>query len=107
MQVDHRTRIKKGDLVYVITGKEKSKTGKVLKVIENGKRLLIEKLNIVKKHTKPTQENPRGGINEKEAPIATSNAMIFCSKCNKPVRVGIKFENTKKIRICKKCSQVL
>ncbi len=107
MQLSRKSKIKKGDLVYVVTGKEKTKTGKVLKVIEGGKRVLVEKLNMVKKHTKPTQENPRGGINQKEAPLAKSNVMLFCSKCNKPVRTGIKEENSNKIRVCKKCDQVL
>lgn len=98
-----KSKIRKGDTIYVTTGKEKSKTGKVLRVIEGGRRALIEKLNMIKKHSKPTQDNPKGGIIEREAPIAISNIMLFCTKCNKPVRVGIKIENSKKIRVCKKC----
>ena len=70
--------IHKGDTVIVKAGREKTKTGKVIGVIENGKRVLIERLNIVKKHTKPTQANPQGGVIEKEAPIAYSNVMLFC-----------------------------
>lgn len=98
-----KTKIRKGDTIYVTTGKEKSKTGKVLRVIEGGRRALIEKLNMIKKHSKPTQDNPKGGIIEREAPLAISNIMMFCPKCNKPVRVGIIMENSKKIRVCKKC----
>jgi large subunit ribosomal protein L24 len=104
MQEKNKTKIKKNDLVYISTGKDKSKTGKVLKVIEGGKRVLVEKVNMVKKHTKPKQENPRGGISEKEAPLNISNVMIYCSKCSKPSRIGIKFDNTKKLRFCKKCN---
>lgn len=105
MQVlKNKTHIKKGDLVYISTGKDKSKTGKVLRVIEGGTRVLVEKINIVKKHTKPKQDNPRGGVFEKEAPLNISNVMLFCSKCSKPTRVGIKIEDSKKIRICKKCN---
>jgi len=99
--------IKKGDTVVVIAGREKTKTGKILKVIERGARVLVEKLNMVKKHNKPTQTNPKGGIVEKEAPIAISNVMVFCSKCNKGVRTGSKVEKNNKIRTCKSCSAVL
>jgi len=102
--IKNKTNIRKGDLVYISTGKDKSKTGKVLRVIEGGTRVLVEKINIVKKHTKPKQDNPRGGVFEKEAPLKISNVMLFCSKCSKPTRIGIKIEDSKKIRICKKCN---
>jgi large subunit ribosomal protein L24 len=98
-----KTRIRKGDMVMVVTGREKNKTGKVLRVIERGRRILLEKLNMVKKHTKPSQGNPTGGIIEKEAPIAISNVQMFCSKCNKPVRLGVKVKGESKTRFCKKC----
>jgi len=97
--------IRKGDTVIVKAGREKTKTGKVLGVIENGKRVLIEKLNIVKKNSKPTQASPQGGIIEKEAPIAYSNVMLFCSTCNKGVRTGTKMVKDKKVRYCKKCEK--
>jgi len=97
--------IRKGDTVVVTTGREKKKTGKVVGVIEGGKRVLVEKLNIVKKNSKPTQANPRGGIVEKEAPLAISNVMLFCSHCNKGVRTGTKIVKDKKIRFCKKCEK--
>jgi large subunit ribosomal protein L24 len=99
--------VKKGDTVVVVTGKERTKTGKVLKVFERGERILIEKLNIVKKHTKPTQGSPKGGIVEKEAPIAVSNVMLFCSKCSKGVRAGHKVTKDSKKRVCKSCGGTL
>ena len=97
--------IRKGDTVIVKAGKERNKTGKVISVIEGGKRVLIEKLNIVKKNSKPTQGSPQGGIIEKEAPIAYSNVMLFCAHCNKGVRTGSKFVKDKKVRYCKKCEK--
>ncbi len=99
--------IRKGDMVIVKVGREKKKTGKVLKVIENGSRVLIEKLNIVKKSTKPTQAKPQGGIIEKEAPMSISNVMIFCTHCNKGVRTGAKFIKDKKVRYCRKCEKTV
>lgn len=97
--------IRKGDTVIVKAGKEKNKTGKILRVIEDGSRVLVEKLNIVKKNSKPTQNNPKGGIIEKEAPIAISNVMLFCSHCGKGVRTGNKVVDGKKSRYCKKCEK--
>jgi large subunit ribosomal protein L24 len=97
--------IRKGDTVIVKAGRERDKTGKVIGVIEGGKRVLIEKLNIVKKNSKPTQASPQGGIVEKEAPIAYSNVMLFCAHCNKGVRTGVKFVKDKKVRYCKKCEK--
>lgn len=99
-----KSKIRKGDLVMVTTGREKNKTGKVLRVINKGTRVLIEKLNMVKKHVKPNQTNPSGGITEKEAPVQISNVNMFCSKCNKAVRIGIKENGNKKVRFCKKCN---
>jgi large subunit ribosomal protein L24 len=98
-----KTRIRKGDLVMIMTGKEKNKTGKVLKVINAGTRVLVEKLNMMKKHVKPNQTNPGGGIVEREAPIRISNVNMFCSKCNKAVRIGVKETENKKLRFCRKC----
>lgn len=99
--------IRKGDTVIVNAGRENSKTGKVIKVIESGKRVLVEKINTVKKHTKPTQKNPAGGIVEKEAPLAISNVQVFCSSCNKGVRTGYKMLKDKKVRYCKKCEKTV
>ena len=99
--------IRKGDTVIIKAGKERKKTGKVLKVIEAGKRVIVEKINTVKKHSKPTQKNPAGGVIEKEAPLNISNVQVFCSSCNKGVRMGYKVIKDKKVRYCKKCEKTL
>ena len=100
--------IKKDDIVMVIAGKEKGKTGKVLKVIPKENKAVVEKINIVKKHVRPTPNNPQGGIIEKEAPIHLSNLLLFCSRCNRGVRTGKKIlEDGRKVRYCKKCNEIL
>ena len=99
--------IKKNDTVKVIAGREKGKTGKVLGVTKEKSRILIEKVNLVKKHQKPDAKG-KGGIVEKEAPLHVSNVMLVCSKCNTGVRVGYKaLEDGKKVRVCKKCQELL
>ena len=101
-------KIKKDDNVRIISGKERGKNGKVLKVFPGKMTALVEKLNMQKKHTKPTNQNKQGGIVEKEGPIHLSNLMIICPKCNKPVRVSKKLlEDGKKVRQCKKCNEIL
>jgi large subunit ribosomal protein L24 len=97
--------IKKGDTVMVITGKDSKKTGKVLRVLPKKEGVLIEGLNVVKRHTRARGNEP-GGIAEKEAPIHYSNVMLFCSKCRKPVRSSVKtLENGDKARVCVKCGE--
>jgi len=97
-------KIKRNDQVMVVAGKEKGKTGRVVRVLTDKATVIIEKLNIVKRHTKPTQTNRQGGIVEKENPIAISNVMILCSKCNAPVRTGVKIDDGgKRTRVCRKC----
>ena len=99
--------IKKNDTVQVIAGKEKGKTGKVIGVTKERNRVLIEKVNLIKKHQRPDASG-KGGILEKEAPLHVSNVMLVCSKCNTGVRVGYKIlEDGKKVRICKKCQELL
>lgn len=98
--------LRKNDLVMVIAGKEKGKTGKILKMITDQEKALVEKLNLVKKNQKPTQQNPRGGVIEKEAGIHLSNLMLFCSSCSKPVRISRKIVDGNKVRVCKKCDSV-
>jgi large subunit ribosomal protein L24 len=99
--------IKKNDMVMVTTGKDKGKTGKVLRIISKKDRIIVEKVNIIKRHVKPSQKS-KGGIMERESPIHVSNVMIYCEKCSKPVRVGTKvLEDGKKTRFCKKCDEVL
>jgi len=98
-----KARIKKGDTVMVIAGKDKGKTGKVLGVSPNAGRVTVEKLNIIKRHTKPTQKHKQGGILEREAPFAISNVMIYSQGVQKPSRVGIKIlEDGRRVRILRK-----
>lgn len=101
-------KIRKNDIVYVIAGKEKGKTGKVINVVQGKNRVIVEKLHIVKRHTKPTQQQQQGGIIEKEGSVHISNVMLQCVKCNKPTRIGfIYLEDGQKARICKKCKEVI
>ena len=101
-------QIRKNDSVIVIGGKERGKTGKVLRVVPDKDTVIIERLNIVKRHTKPRGPQQPGGIVEKEAAIHASNIMILCDKCNAPVRVGHKtLADGKKIRICRRCNEAL
>ena len=100
--------IKKDDKVKVITGKDKGKIGKVLKVNQKKQRILVENINVVKRHTKPTAQNRQGGIVESEAPIHWSNVMVMCSKCMTPSRVKMqRLEDGKKVRACKKCDEII
>ncbi|MGG0668483.1 50S ribosomal protein L24 [Sporosarcina koreensis] len=99
--------VKKGDKVMVITGKDKGKTGVILAAFPKKDRVLVEGVNIVKKHTKPNQANPQGGIVSQEAAIHVSNVMPIDPKTGEPTRVGYKFEDGKKIRIAKKSGEAL
>jgi large subunit ribosomal protein L24 len=100
--------IKKDDKVKIIAGKDRGKVGKVLKVISKKNRLLVENINIVKRHTKPNAQNRQGGILESEAPIHWSNVMLMCNKCIEPVRVKTKtLDDGKKVRFCGKCSEII
>ena len=99
--------VKKNDLVQVVSGREKGKTAKVLQVLVEKNKVILEKLNLAKKHSKPTKKNPQGGIQEIAKPMHASNVLLVCSKCNKGVRVGKKVVKDKKVRVCKKCNEVL
>lgn len=99
--------IKKNDNVMVIAGKEVGKTGKVLRIIPKKNRVVVEKINLVKRHARPSQTH-KGGILEKEGSIHITNLMIMCDKCNKPIRVGKRtLEDGKKVRVCRSCEEVL
>jgi large subunit ribosomal protein L24 len=101
-----KLNIKSGDTVYVISGKEKGKTGKVIKVLRKKDGALVEKLNIVKRHERQSQKNPTGGIVEKEAPIHISNLMLYDTSERKPVRVGHKVLGSgEKVRYSKKSGE--
>jgi len=103
-----KLHFKKDDQAIVIAGKEKGKSGKILSMISKKECVLIEKVNLVKRHSRPSTKNRQGGIIEKEAPVHISNVMILCSKCNSPVRIGRKtLEDGKKVRYCKKCGEFI
>jgi len=99
-------QIRKNDSVMVIAGKERGKTGKVLRVLSEKNAVIVERTNLVKRHSKPRGPQQPGGIVEKEAPINASNIMIMCDKCNAPVRIGHKeLSDGSKIRICRRCNE--
>ena len=104
-----RVHIKKNDMVYVLSGKDRGKTAKVLKVFLDKKRAVVEGLNYIQKHTKPNpQKNVKGGILPKESPIHISNLMVVCKRCNKRSRVGFSIvQSGRKVRICKNCNELL
>ena len=102
-----KMHVKKGDTVKVITGKDKGKQGVILEAFPKKGRVLVEGVNIVKKHAKPSQDNPQGGIINKEASIHVSNVMPIDPKSGEPTRVGYKVENDKKVRIAKKSGEAL
>lgn len=102
-----KLNIKKEDRVLVTTGRDRGKVGKVLRVIPEKDRVLVEKVNMVKRHTRGgASQTGQGGIIEKEAPVPMSNLKLICSKCTEPTRVGRKtLEDGKHVRICKKCGE--
>ncbi len=101
-------RIKKNEEVEVTVGKEKGKRGKVLKVIPEKERVLVEKINLIKRHTRPGARSRQGGIVEMEGPLPISNVMLICSKCDRAVRVGYKIlDDQRKVRHCKRCGEIL
>lgn len=102
-----KVKLKKGDAVKVIAGREEGKTGKILKVIGADQKVVVEKLNLIKKHQRPDARG-KGGIVEKEAPLPIANVMFMCNKCDVGVRIGYKrLDDGKKVRVCKKCGEIL
>ncbi len=101
-----KLHVKKNDMVKIIAGKDQGKTGKILRVFPAKGRVVVENINVVKRHTRPSQMNPEGGIVEKEAPLSVSNVMLVCGSCNQPTRTGIRIlEDGSKSRYCKKCNE--
>lgn len=106
-------KLKKGDAVIIIAGKNRGKQGKIERVFPKENKIVVIGVNIAKHHLKPSRKNPHGGIIEKSAPISSSNALIVCPHCSQPTRIGFKMiavigEKTaggKKMRICKKCQE--
>ena len=107
LMTDKNWAIRKNDVVQVISGREKGKSGKVLRVDRKSGRVTVEKLNMVKRHVKPSQKSPQGGISEKELPLHYSKVLLMCPKCNRGVRHGIEFKAEKKLRVCKRCKGTL
>ena len=100
--------LKKDDKVKVISGKDRGKIGKVLRVINKKERVLIENINVVKRHTRPTAQNRQGGIVESEAPVHWSSVMLMCNKCVTPTRIKMRhLDDGKKVRACAKCNEVI
>ncbi len=100
-------KIRKDDLVLVIAGKDKGRRGKVIRVLPARNRVVVEKVNMVKRHQRPTQ-TVQGGILERESPIHISNVALICPKCGEPTRVGFRFlQDGRKVRSCKKCGETM
>jgi large subunit ribosomal protein L24 len=101
-------QIKKNDTVLVTTGKEKGKRGRVIAVYPKENRVLVEKLNMIKRHTRPTQQLRQGGIVEKEAPLSAANVRLVCSKCDKPTSVVRREQSDgTRARVCRSCEATL
>ncbi|MBA4311073.1 MAG: 50S ribosomal protein L24 [Chlorobiaceae bacterium] len=104
--------IRKNDTVKVISGNARGKTGKVLKIFRDKERVIVEGVNIIKRHTKASQKNPQGGIVQKEASINTSNVLVICPKCSKPSRIGHKSVSDaatgrkQTMRVCRSCEEM-
>ena len=100
--------IKKDDFVRIIAGRDRGKQGRVLRVFPKEGRLTVERLNMIKRHTRPTQQMQQGGIIEREGKIHLSNVMLMCTRCGRGVRVGHRhLEDGKKVRVCRRCNEVL
>jgi large subunit ribosomal protein L24 len=101
-------QIKKNDNVLVISGKEKGKRGRVIAVYPTANRILVEKLNMIKRHTRPNQQLRQGGIVEKESPISAANVKLVCSKCDKPTAVTRAAQGDgARVRVCKTCNEAI
>ena len=108
MQALRKSRIRKGDTVVVIAGRERGKSGKVLSVDLAAGRVTVEKLNIIKRHTKPNQKAKQGGILEREAPFSLANVMFLCPVTQKPTRVGVRtLEDGRRVRFSKRSSEIV
>jgi len=103
-----RTYLKKNDQVEVIAGKDKGRVGKILRVLTDSDRVVVERINMIKRHTKPTEMNQQGQIVDKEAPIHVSNIQLICPECTKTGRIGKRIlEDGTKVRFCKSCGEAI
>jgi large subunit ribosomal protein L24 len=104
----HTGHVRRDDFVEVITGKDKGKRGKVLRVHTDEGRIIVEKIHMIKRHMRPSRLTQQGGIIEREGKIHASNVMLVCTRCDLPVRVGKKYlENGKKVRVCRRCGDTV
>ncbi|MBZ5650302.1 MAG: 50S ribosomal protein L24 [Acidobacteriia bacterium] len=107
-RANQRVDIRRNDTVRVITGRDKGKEGRVLRIFPNDAKVLVEHAMLVKKHVRPNpQRNVKGGIAEQESRIAISNVGLMCPSCKRPVRIGHEFQGERKVRVCRKCGATL
>ncbi|MCX8016022.1 MAG: 50S ribosomal protein L24 [Patescibacteria group bacterium] len=104
---EKKLKFKKGDEVIMLIGKDRGKKGKIIKVLPHANKVVVEGLNLIKKHLRPKRQGEKGEIVSLPRPVNASNVALWCSSCGKGVRVGYRFEGDKKIRICKKCQQLI
>jgi large subunit ribosomal protein L24 len=97
-------KIRKGDRVRVLTGKDRGKEGEVMRALPRDRKVIVDGVNVAKKHQRPTRTTQQGGIIDKDMPIPVANVALVCPSCGKPTRVGYKFDSAgQKVRICRKC----
>ena len=102
-----KLHVKKGDTVVVLSGKDKGKQGKIITAMPSKGQVVVEDVNKVKRHTKPSMKAPQGGILDKEMPLNACKVMLICPACNKATRIGHKQVDGKNVRVCKKCGEVV
>jgi len=103
-----KSNLKKDDTVLVVAGRERGKTGKVVRVLRERGKVLVERINMIKRHKKPSGPQSPGGILEKEAPLDVSNVMLLCPACNKPTRVGRRtLDGGARVRTCRRCNETI
>ena len=103
----NKLHVKKGDTVVVLSGKDKGKQGKIISAMPSKGLVVVEDVNKVKRHTKPSMKAPQGGIIDKEMPLNVCKVQLICPACNKATRIGHKSVDGKNVRICKKCGEVV
>jgi large subunit ribosomal protein L24 len=102
------SHVRRGDTVAVISGRERGKRGKVLRVLPEAGRVIVEKVNMMKKHQRPTQKLRQGGIIEREAALALANVLLVCARCDQPSRAGVKIlADGRKVRVCRRCGETI
>lgn len=103
----NKLHVKKGDTVVVLSGKDKGKQGKIISALPKKDQVIVEDVNKVKRHSKPSLKTPQGGIISKEMPLNVCKVQLVCPACNKPTRIAHKFLDGKNLRLCKHCGEVI